>query len=380
MKRATQPTSALATLFLLGSSLALIPGCPRDDGEGDGGTDAGIECTPMTVEDDCQLDDGDPCTEAACIEGACVLVRRPAAMERIVTHVPAQPIEALEYHWGRLLLAEGPDGVGEYRVSIDPTSTTVTERVRYPTTGPAKSLRALNGHVLVSEGETGLEVFADGNPDAESLYLGPDPITGSAMIDTTVIAFAYAKGLDFVDYAAWTAPAPQITVDTRGRAFDAIGWNDLILVADGLAGVAVVDFTDRANPVLRPEPLIRTEGRVVALRRRGNLLGVAESGAGAGLFDLGASGGPARLLSMDLGGPVVDVDVMSRNTVLFAASDGGLTILDLLDPENPVVWIREVPEGPVLDIYRSGEQVALAMGDAGVAIYDLKCTPPDPTP
>ncbi len=363
----------------LATALVLVA-CSNDPGDLDGGLDAGSECTVETQATDCTLDDGDPCTETLCLEGACVLQRRAPAMERIGSLVTPTPALALEYAGGRLVVAEGTGGVGEYRVTITDGSATIAERVRYPTAGPALRVRALSGHVLVAEGDTGMEVFPDQVAVAESLYLGPDRIVGFAMVNTVVIAFAYSKGLDFVDFATWTAPVPQITVDTRGRAVDAIGWNDLILVADGLAGVAAVDFLDPALPVLLPEPLIRTEGRVVALRRRGDLLAVAESGAGAGLFDLGGNNGPVRLAALDLGGPVVDADILSQNTVIFAASDGGLTILDLLDIENPSVWIREVPEGPVLDLDRSGEEIAIAMGAAGIAIYDLNCSPPPPAP
>ncbi len=373
MSRHTPP--GLLGLLTLLALLPLATACKGSGSDLDGGADGGVECT---TDDACSIDDGDPCTVARCVENTCVLERRPPAMTRIASLTTTDPALAVDYSGSRLLVAEGPAGVGEYRVSTDDAgNTTISEQRHYPTTGEARRVRGLSGHVLVAEGLSGIEVFPNGDTSAQSLYQTPDRVMGLAMVDSVVIAFVYGKGLHFVDYSAWDAPVAIRTVDTRGRAYDAVRWGDHILIADGLAGVADLDNSDPENPAVAGEPLVRTEGRVVALRRRHDLLALAESGAGAGLVDLGADGGPTRIAHLDLGGPVVDTNLLSTHTVLFAASDGGLTILDLLDPEAPSVWIREVPEGPVLDIDRDGERIALALGPAGVALYDLRCTPPE---
>lgn len=360
---------ALAALALL------LGGCLNGtDSDRDGGTDLdagpGDECTVDTAADDCS--DGDPCTEESCENGYCAHARMAPNLARVAT-LPG-PSYGLHLTSSRVHVAAGAEGVRTFDLGPLPDGEP-TERFVHPTAAPAIGALENSGQILAFEGAGGLEVFANSeDPAVVASYRGGDEVRGLGRVDDLAVVYAYAKGLEILDAATWTRTA---RVDTPGRAQDAVLWGDHIFVADGLAGLTDVDFSDRTAPEVLDARRIPTEGRAVAVARRDRWIALAETGAGAGIVDLRAEGGPARIATLPLGGDVLDVDFTGSKTAAWAAGEAGLVLVDLLDPEAPSIWTSEVLDGPAVALDARGERVAVSMGEAGTAVYDLQCTPPE---
>ncbi len=395
-----RPSGTAATApVLLVTLLLTLAGCPPASQTPDAGDDAGpgVECTEETAASDC--DDGDPCTVDSCQNGYCTYGRGEPAWVvegRIETRGPALGVELR----GDRLHVAGETFVDTYRGLREIATMPVDRTVERTPSGPARRVVELDGQLFVSVTERGIDVFPADGPMLVSNYDGRDAIMSLGKVGRTVIASAFAKGIEWIVYdPMWQNPVRRTQVDTPGRAYDALAWRDRFLVADGLAGVSAIRPAeiDEGNPgadmpgELMPEERIDTEGRVVDVDRVGDLLALSESHAGLGLYDLQAR---QRLPSYDAGDDVLFADFLSRKTLIAAASSKGILLVDLMDldleapdPAGVRLWTAipvcgegvdgDCLPGPALHFDRDGERLAVALGDAGVAVVNLACTPPE---
>lgn len=358
----------LAALLLATPGLVACPDEPAPPDEEE--VEEGEECEG---DDDCS--DGDPCTAGTCVAGWCTFARTPSTptvLGTVVTQGPALGVNLQSARW--LHVATGEGGVETFDLRPLPDEPATRARHRR-TTGTAQSVSYFRSHLWVSSGATGIEVFPGDADEAVSLYRTVGDVRSVLRVDDLVVANVGVKGLEVIDYEDITGPRRYSRVETTGRAERALRSGSTIFVADGLAGVADVNFSERSDPLLRRERRIPTEGRVLAVSRRNELLILAEYGVGLGIFDLDRRGEVDRVSVLQLGGPASALRTLSRHTALVAAGDGGLVVVDLIDPERPSIVERFTFDGPALDLDRSGERVAVALGEAGVAVVDLGCTP-----
>ncbi len=357
-------------------ALAFASGCKPGSGATDGGTDGGVgnQCTAANAAQKCN--DGDPCTTDACDGGYCVWGRPQPAMKQIATIKTAGTAGGIYYPThSRLQVASGDAGIETFDLSGLPDGGVTRTQIR-PTAQPAIDVNEASDALIAVEGLGGLEVFPRTGTNLTTplgTYLGSDRIVGVGRTQTYVVAYTYGKGLEILDASDWTNLTRLSRADTAGRAYDAVLWNDKILVADGLAGIDEVDFSDPTAAKVVDGFDLPTEGRARAIARRGNLVTLAEDGAGMGVFDLGAKGGPARIATLTLPGPAMDVDMFSSRTILVADGSGGLVVADLLDKTKPQVWIHQALPGPAVSVAHQGQTVAVSMGAKGVAVFDLAC-------
>lgn len=203
--------------------------------------------------------------------------------------------------------------------------------------------------------------------------------SGTCQTRNVVMATSYL-GIEFIDFNSWDSPVAISEAKTPGLAYDLFSVGTDLFVAGGLAGVTRIDVTDLQVPVVVNKPYVDTEGRVVSIAIRNTEMFIGELGAGLALIDMSPTDGPERVFTMALGGDVLDIELFAPNTLIVAANEVGLIAVDLLDRSNPQVWFEESTAGPAVDVDLDGELIAVAMNRAGVAIYDLKCTPPPPPP
>ena len=161
---------------------------------------------------------------------------------------------------------------------------------------------------------------------------------------------------------------PIGSVDTPGDALDvaiAPGRTDLAYVADGAAGVQIVDVTDPLNPVIID--VVDTPGFATDIELIGTNAYVADGDSGLQVIDVTT---PAIIGSVDTPGTAVDLVVV--DTLAYVAdSAGGLRIIDIADPSLPVLRGVEIALLDAQGVAVLGGVAYVADGAQGVQSVDV---------
>ncbi len=156
------------------------------------------------------------------------------------------------------------------------------------------------------------------------------------------IADGEGGGLQILDVSTPSSPVKKEPIETPGGAMDVFVFENNAYIADGFAGLQVIDLQQPASPVSYIEA---TDARGVFVENRamddqtsqtwvyiadgvnGLVTVNASSGLAYGPFSIG--GGVASDV-------VVDVDA-SDKTAYLAAGDGGVYLIDVNDPRTPEI-------------------------------------------
>ncbi|MHB1034819.1 MAG: Ig-like domain-containing protein [Pirellulales bacterium] len=155
--------------------------------------------------------------------------------------------------------------------------------------------------------------------------------------------------------------------DTSGNAEDVAVSGTFAYVADGSAGLQILDVSDPAAPV-RLGAYDTLDARDVAVF--GTLAYVADGTAGLQILDVTNPAAPVRLGGYDTAGAALGVTVVG--TLAYVADgEAGLVVLDVTDPANPVQLGTFDTSGTALSVTISGTLAYVADGIAGLVILDV---------
>ena len=133
--------------------------------------------------------------------------------------------------------------------------------------------------------------------------------------------------------------------DTLGRAVDLSLVDDLLLVADGLLGVSIVDVSDPEGPVLWDQNL-PTAGRIDKVSSAGHTVTVMESGAGWGTLGINPEG-VQRSSQQSFMPKILDVHMIDPATVALITETEGIHLFGLSEADTPTEWIQLDVEGSI---------------------------------
>jgi hypothetical protein len=170
-----------------------------------------------------------------------------------------------------------------------------------------------------------------------------------------------------------SSPGPLVPISsvlTPGTAEDVIiapGRADLAYVADGAAGLQVVDVTDPLNPVVIGTA--DTPGYAVNVALLGNTVFVADSGAGIAAIDVTVSTAPSLISSVDTPGSAVDI-ALTLTHAYVAVSDQGVRVIDIQTPAAmKIVGVQDTLTAST-GIEVSGLQAYVADGNDGLVVLN----------
>jgi hypothetical protein len=180
-------------------------------------------------------------------------------------------------------------------------------------------------------------------------------------------------GVQIVDVQDPLNPVIVGSVDTPGNAVDIVVDGGLAYVADSGSGLQVVDVSTPASPSIIGS--YDTEGISVKLDKVGSIAYVADTDWGLQLLDVSNPAIPFRRsrLDMPLSANAVDVTV-GGSLAHVAAEAQGLVICDVSDPDNP--WIIDDVKGGTRNITAtsvdySRNRVYVADGADGMTVVDV---------
>jgi hypothetical protein len=223
-----------------------------------------------------------------------------------------------------------------------------------------------------SVGVTILSVEVPASPRELGRVVLPGSVNGLAQAGAGLLAAGCAsEGLFLLDISVPNAPRTLGHLDTDGALWRIRRHGDVLLAADGHAGVAIVRVEDgQGRASLREVGRWTSIGYVRAAEPWGeNRALVAEGREGLAALDLSDHRMPRLLSRLDTEGEVRAVAV--RGEVAFVADfHHGVLAVDVSDPGRMDALGRIETSDSARDVAVIGDIVAVAMGTDGVLMVD----------
>jgi len=188
---------------------------------------------------------------------------------------------------------------------------------------------------------------------------------------------ALSSGLHIIDIADPENLSAVASVDTASDAYGVYVQGNYAYVAASLSGLQIIDVADPANPAV--VATLDTPGYAYKVYVQGNYAYAATS-SGLQIIDVADPENPAVVSILDTPGGISGVYIRGNyayaaasyfNADLGGLSVGMLQIINIADPENPVVVsILKTPE-EAIGVYIQYNYAYLAAGDAGLQIIDI---------
>lgn len=274
-------------------------------------------------------------------------------------------------------LADGANGLRIVDVS-NPASP--VEVGAFETSGdtPANTsaVTASGAIVYVADGDVGFKVLDVTNPEQPLLtdsYEVPGFVQDVAVKGPLALLANDTQGLWVIDPGV--LPATTVaTLDTPGGNIGVVLDGDRAYLADGYAGIRIVDVTDPAAPT--EVGAFDTQGFAWDVAIRNELAFVADGDYGLVVIDVADATAP-RMLSVTLMPQPAIAVTLDGGLAYVATLDSGVRIIDVSNPLAPIeIGVADTP-GAALQVAVAGDHLYIADGPGGVRIVDVS-TPTAP--
>jgi hypothetical protein len=196
----------------------------------------------------------------------------------------------------------------------------------------------------------------------------PGSATGVAVSGTTAYVADGTAGLQIIDISNPAAPVLRGTCDTPGSAYGVAVSGSTAYVADDVAGLQVVDVTNPAVPILKGA--YDTPGNAVAVAVSGATAYVADAASGLMIIDVSNPAAPVLKGAYDTPGFAFGVAV-SGTTAYVGDDSYGLRIIDVSNPAAPVLKGTCDTPGSAKGVAISGTTAYVADLSSGLAVIDV---------
>lgn len=229
------------------------------------------------------------------------------------------------------------DGIGGLKVIDVRLPTAPVLAGTCPLTGDASDVFLRDGKAYVATHYSGLHVVSIGLPTAPSLVttFDTDGYAGGVAADGTRVFVADGYlGLTVLRETPGVGlqyKGKRASMDDGPCAVDATG--DYVLMADGAAGLQVIDAFDPTNPVM--VGWVDTPDYARAVVSGGGYAYVVDGASGLQVISINNPSNPAVVGSVDTPGRAQDV-VVDGGFAFVADDSSGLRVVDVSNPQNPV--------------------------------------------
>ncbi len=155
---------------------------------------------------------------------------------------------------------------------------------------------------------------------------------------------------------------------TPGKAGDVMISGDFAFVADGEAGLQIIDMTDKTAPVIAGS--CDTPGFASGVYVSGNYAFVADGEMGLTVVDITNRTAPLKTASVKPPGVAIKVTV-AGNYVFIAGGEAGLQIVDATSKTAPVIAGAVDTPGVASGVFVSGDMAFVADGEMGMAVVNI---------
>lgn len=273
----------------------------------------------------------------------------------------------LAVHHDTILVAAGAEGLLAIDVS-EPKQPVLLWS--YSTTSGAREVLTHDGiaYLVDDGGVAAIDLVGPGAPSLMSRFLQDRYPSALARAGTNLFVTGFdARGLDVIDISNPAAPV----IVGQATSSESSGWH--IEIVDGFAAVAngqlyILDVTDPTNPTFLTS--IATPGEAMASAARNRTLFVSDGSSGVSVVDLADPGRPSIVDQWATG--IVPTYVERSGDLALVAGQRNLEVLDLSQPEKPVVRSFYELAGIIQDVSLEGTLAFIADRGYGLRIVDLK--------
>jgi hypothetical protein len=269
--------------------------------------------------------------------------------------------------------------------------------------------------ILVAAGSAGIAAFScerKFHPVLVSKAKDLASTTGLAVKDRIVAAFDSEKGIVFVEYPTWDNPKVRGAVSAGlGALAGSVASDGLLLTAEGVDGVRLVDFSNPLNPQtvaqlstaapaysVLPESvssslLCAGEGGLSRLdfqtASSPTITPLLPGGGGHGpvatlgstvyivrnslleTWDYSDPLTPALLSQVGFAGRAIEACVFEGQFLALSCQNAGVTVYDLTEPGNPTLLCSISTERSALQAAILGDRLVVAEGSLGIEVFDF---------
>lgn len=247
------------------------------------------------------------------------------------------------------------------------------------TPGSARAVAVSGPVAYVADADLGLRVVsvaAPADPFLVRAVATPGDARGVAVIGSSVLVADGAAGLTVVDAASPAAAAVAGNLDTPGTAEDvAAGPAGLAFLADGAGGVRLVDVRDPTHPALGA--VAGSEGNAAGLAWSDGRLIVADRSTGLRVVAVPAALGARGARSVPTSGAAPG-GAAGASPVAIAADSALVCVADttsgvsLMEPGDPLALRSAVAlPGTAVNACLRGDRLYVAAGSGGVQVVDV---------
>jgi len=277
-----------------------------------------------------------------------------------------------------LFLTSDQTGLEKINIS-DPAA--MERAASYDTPADAVAVDISGNYAVVADDNAGIAPESEGiriieiSPfnEAVQLYLKGFCATPGNATDVVIsgeLAFVAdgEAGLQIIDMADKTAPSIIGSCDTPGFASGVFVSGSYAFIADGEMGMAVVDITNRTAPVMTAS--LDTPGVAVKVAATGNYAFIADGDAGLQIVDVTNKTAPVIIKNLDTPGMASGLFV-SGNTVFIADGEKGMAVADVTDKSAPSIISSVDTPGFAGSISVIGNYAYVADGKKGVSAINV---------
>ena len=196
----------------------------------------------------------------------------------------------------------------------------------------------------------------------------PGSAIGVAVIGQTAYVADGEAGLQVIDVSDPQNPAIVGSVDTPGSARGVVVIDQIAYVADGSSGLQVIDVNDPQNPAIVGS--VDTPNWAIGVSVIGQTAYVADGLSGLQAIDVSVPQSPAIVGSVDTPGYADEVFAMDQ-TAYVADGLSGLQIIDVSDPQNPAIVGSANTPDYADDVVVTDQAAYVAVYDVGLRVIDV---------
>jgi len=349
-------------------------------------------------------------------------VSDPRAPRRLGGAATAGPVANLQVAGDRLYVAERHRGLSIHSLTdlanpriIGRFEPTESDSDGLPVEGFSQQVELQGNLAYVSDWPVGVRIVDVSDPLVPrevGRIVAPKKVSRIAINGTRLSVALGNDGVEVWNVSAPGSPMKVDSYDTGDSARDVVAWGDRWLVADraggllifeesegglsfvagsgaaehagkiqvegkvaylanGLAGLKILDVADPANPVVVGE--LDTPGNTVALHVVGGRAYLADDTGGLQVADVSNPAAPVALGHYRGAGPIASVAVRETAAWL-AAGPGGMETVDVSDPRRPRRLARFTTPGSISSLAMEGQWVVAR--DTGVGLLRFHANAP----
>lgn len=258
----------------------------------------------------------------------------------------------------------------------NPANPTVLNTSSIPSLRGALGVFVANKRAYLAAGDDGLFVLDVSKPQQPPQVLGQIGLLGrlkDVFVDGNLAyAVNYDGTLHIIDVSSSRTPRLVTSYDTPGNSWDVRVVDQRAYVADGIAGLQILNVKNRRRPIKLGSYAAWSAEQIDVVGTRGYVSG----GASMQIVDLARPAQPQLLGRLDLRGWAVDTAVVGNRAYVARQGrfngasfiDGGLEVVDVSDPTRPRS-LGSVPLASANAVQAAGNYVYV-VGEGGLFIFD----------